>query len=188
MDNWATASWPRKRSSTSSKDRAYLLRLSTFHQGHYCYLHISLYVSGPANYMANDCSRFFQLSDSQLLAYFNSTYPQNEWWKIHRLRTEMNSTLISLLQCKRKLLQEIITRLKIATTRGKHGKNFLQCLIYLSFYATLTTPSLFSKSSPTGTGMVGYPVVVQRTGLEWWKKPYVHWGAIVSYWVPRTLV
>ena len=100
-DNRTTTSWRHKGSSISSKDCAYLLRLGDFHQSHYYYLNTSFYVSYLVNAMANDCSRRSHLSDPQLLAYFNGTYPQKDWWKIRHLQPSLKSALISLLQCKR---------------------------------------------------------------------------------------
>jgi hypothetical protein len=187
-DNMATESWRRKGSSTSSKARAYLLRLGAFHQRHYRYLQTSFYVSGPANAMADDCSRRFDLSDPQLLAYFDATYPQNERWQQRNLRPVMNSALISSLQCKRLLLPEITHGHELATTCGTPGNNSARRSGYLSSYTTLTTPSHSSKFSPVVTGTAASPAVVNRSGLALWRKPYVPLVARSPCWGPQTLV
>ena len=119
-DNWATVSWRRNFYSTTPRARACLLKLNSFHQQHYHYLHTYFYVSGPANSMFNKCSRCFDLSDPQLLTYFNYTYPKNEWCQMRHLRPIMDSVLISFLYFKIQLLLEIIPGPNLATICGNN--------------------------------------------------------------------
>ena len=138
--------------------------------------------------MADDRSRRFDLSDPHLLTYFNVTYPQNKWWQMRHLWPTINSALIYLLQCKRKLIPEIIKGADLAIICGKRGNHFAQRSGYLRSYATLTTPSLSSKSSPAGAGIDGSPIAVHWYGFSLWKNLYLKWGTCKSCWRPRTLV
>jgi hypothetical protein len=70
-DNTAATAWQHKGSATSSSPTAYSLQVSSLHQWHYRYLSKADYIAGPMHQMADDCSRLWHLSDSQLLAYFN---------------------------------------------------------------------------------------------------------------------
>jgi hypothetical protein len=187
-DNKATESWRLKGSSTSSKARAYLLRLGAFHQRHYRYLQRSFYLSGPANAMADDCSRRFDLSNPQLLAYFDATYPQSEPWQLRHLRPEMTSALISSLHCKRLQLPEIFPGPALGTTCGTRGNNSAQRSDSLSSSTTLMTRSPFSKSSLAVIATDASPVVATRSDLEQWKKPYVPLVARSRFWGPKIFV
>jgi hypothetical protein len=69
-DNIATVWWQRKGATSSSGPTARLLRLQALHQHHYRYIPLFDYIGGEANAMADDCSRLWHLSDSQLLAHF----------------------------------------------------------------------------------------------------------------------
>ena len=89
------------------------------------------------------------------------------------LRPAMNSEMIYLMQCKRKILPGIIPGPKLETVCGKRGNNVAQRLGYLGSYTTLTTPYSSFKSYIVGTRMDGSPVVVQQSGLAFWKKPYI---------------
>ncbi|EJK61866.1 hypothetical protein THAOC_17564 [Thalassiosira oceanica] len=68
---------------------------------------VKLLHPGLANKMADDCSRLWHLSDSDLLAYFGVTYPQSEPWQICHLEPESASALLSALSCNRQLLPEM---------------------------------------------------------------------------------
>ena len=43
----------------------------------------------------------WELTDEQLLAYFNSRYPQRQWWQLRHLRSKVHSALISSLRRER---------------------------------------------------------------------------------------
>jgi hypothetical protein len=77
--------WHRKGSTTTAGPAAYLLRLSSLHQRHFRYLATLDYIQGSANAMADDCSRLWHLTDSQLLAYVNAHYPQRNTWTLCHL-------------------------------------------------------------------------------------------------------
>ena len=100
-DNSSAVSWS-LRSSTSRDDiAAYLLRLFSLHRRAFRYSTSIEHLAGDLNRMADDCSRLWNLTDSQLVAYFNKHYPQKRSWRLCHLRPEMNSALISALHRKR---------------------------------------------------------------------------------------
>ena len=79
-DNTPSMYWRRKGSTTTTGPAAYLLQVSSLHQRHFRYKPDVHYISGPANAMADDCSRKWNLTDAQLLTYFNLRYPQTVSW------------------------------------------------------------------------------------------------------------
>jgi hypothetical protein len=93
-------------SVTTDGPGAYLLlRLSALHQRHHGYLSLMFHIPGTDNTMADDCSRMHHLSDSQLLAYFDLTYPQTQPWKIVTVRPAMLSAVHSDWPCSRRGLK-----------------------------------------------------------------------------------
>jgi hypothetical protein len=48
--------------------------------------------------MADDCSRLFSLSDTELLTLFNTSYLQKESWRLVQPRKEILSSAISALR------------------------------------------------------------------------------------------
>jgi len=81
-DNTAAIYWLRRGSVTSSKAAAYLLRLQALHSHHHRYITTYDHIPGPANSMADDCSRLWHLTDDALLTHFNSHYPQAAGWTL----------------------------------------------------------------------------------------------------------
>ena len=77
-DNIANVYWLQKGSTNTTGPSAYLLRLQAHHQRFHQYLSHHDYIPGPANDMADICSRAWHLTDSQLLAYFDLHFPQKE--------------------------------------------------------------------------------------------------------------
>jgi hypothetical protein len=94
-DNTPTVYWQRKGSTTTAKAPARLLRLQALHQRHHRYCPQFSHIPGPTNAMADDASCLWYLTDSQLLAYFDLTYPQPLPWHLCHLWPEMKSALIS---------------------------------------------------------------------------------------------
>ena len=83
-DNKASLSWATKGSATSDRARAYLLRLNALHQRAHRYVARHHVIAGTANFMADDASRLWHLSDAELLTHFNYTYPQSTSWELQR--------------------------------------------------------------------------------------------------------
>ena len=74
-DNTPAVLWRTKGSTAMTGPAAYLLQIAALHQRHHRYQNQLHYLPGPLNLMADDCSRLWNLSDSQLLTHFNSRYP-----------------------------------------------------------------------------------------------------------------
>ena len=72
--------------------------------------------------MADDCSRLWYLSDSQLVHYFNCTYPQTTPWRLVHLRPAMTSSLIAALQRQRPDFASLLNGPPTLTATGKDGK------------------------------------------------------------------
>ena len=77
-DNVTAVAWHRRGSATTNGPGTYLLRLSAFHQYQHGYLSLMFRIPGHDNIMADDCSRMHHLSNSQLFACFDLTYPQRQ--------------------------------------------------------------------------------------------------------------
>jgi hypothetical protein len=79
-DNITVVYWQHRSSATIIKSSAYLLHLQAPHQSfHQCITHHD-YLPVSLNDMLDDCSRLWHLSDSQLLSYFDSQFPQKLCW------------------------------------------------------------------------------------------------------------
>jgi hypothetical protein len=74
FDNIVKVWWQRKGTASTTGPAARLLCLQALHQRHHSYIPLFGYIPGV---MSDDCSQRWDLSDSQLLAYFNIIYPQS---------------------------------------------------------------------------------------------------------------
>ena len=72
-----------------------MLRLLELHRIFYQFISTVTHISGDTNSMEDDASRLWNLSDNELLAHFNSKYPQARYWKLAALSPRMHSALIS---------------------------------------------------------------------------------------------
>jgi hypothetical protein len=100
-NNIAAVYWQRKGATTTLGPAAYLLRFQAFHQRFFRYIPLRDYIPGPVNVMADALSCRWDLTDVEILAYFNLQFPQNELWCLCQLRPELNSSLISSLSRRR---------------------------------------------------------------------------------------
>ena len=132
-DNTPAVAWKGKGSTTTTGAAAYLLQLSALHRRHFCYRNDLNHISGDNNAMADDCSRLWQLSDSKLISYFNSRYPQTVSWTMHHLRPEMLSALICALHRKRSPPESFLPEIKRQNALGASG--------YRSALPSMSTPS-----------------------------------------------
>jgi hypothetical protein len=84
-DNAATVAWQKKGVASTSGPVAYLLRLHALHQRHHRYIPLRDFIPCVANVLSDQCSRHFHLTDDELLAHFNSSFPQTMHWQICHL-------------------------------------------------------------------------------------------------------
>ena len=174
-DNTPMVSWHHKQSTTTTGPAAYLLRLNSIHQRHYRYVSKSSYIPGPANAMADDCSRLWHLSDSQLLAHFNSTYPQDQPWQLVQLRPEMLSSLISALQKQRPALDCLLSTPPTRTPIGPNGKPLFPrstAWTPTSTASNHTSTFLFSKFLPTDSATANSPPAADLSSLNVFRRTH----------------
>ena len=81
------------------------------HQRAFRYQQRTFYLPGEANGMADDCSRLWHLSDDELVAYFDSHYPQPQPWRLCHLNPATAAAVHSALRCERRPLPEVVEAL-----------------------------------------------------------------------------
>ena len=185
-DNSPAVSRSNKGSITSQAAAAYLLRLSSLHQRHFRYLALFDHINGPANAMADDCSRLWHLTDSQLLSYFEQTYPQAKPWQLVHLRPEMLSALTSALRATSPDLPPVLNVPTHTTTPGRSGSISVPSTTSIPYWKRSSTRSRSSLSSPLDIATADLPKMVNPSELAQWKKPYVASARRWPAWGPVT--
>ena len=185
-DNTPAVFWQRKGSTTTSGPAAYLLRLQAVHQRFHRYVPRHDYIPGPANAMADDCSRLWKLSDAELLTHFNSFYPQAASWQLCRLRRPMNSALISALSRKRSAPASFLAVPQPPITIGRSGWSLPLPLASTPVSNTLQTRSPSSRFLQLDTAMVALPPATTPFALAQWKTPSVASARCSPAWGPVT--
>ena len=94
-DNTPLVAWFLKGSVSWDSQVAYLLRLLALHRRFYQFISTVTHILGDTNSMTDDASCLWNLSDKELIAHFNVTYPQVWSWKLAALRPRIHSALIS---------------------------------------------------------------------------------------------
>lgn len=185
-DNIATMFWLRKGSITANSPAAHLLRLQALHQRHYRYISLRDYLEGPRNAMADDASRLHHLTDFDLLAHFNKTYPQTLPWALYTPRDETYSNVISALRKRRSpkewLTAAMLPRMPTGTSGASTVRNWESILPY----KTDNTVFRSSRSSPIVTDTESSVPAATRSELEQWKMPYAALPRRSRHWGPRT--
>ena len=187
-DNVAAVYWQRKGATTTLGPAAFLLRLQAFHQRFFRYVPLRDYIPGPQNLLADFLSRRWDLTDDQLLSYFNTHFPQKRSWRICQLRPEMNSALILALSRRRsepELLRHI-PRKRIPI--GKFGSNFVTKFESTPTLLESWIRSPTSKSSGLDIATVGLPPAVEASNLRQFLTPSARWDRGSPAWGPSTHV
>jgi hypothetical protein len=165
-DNTAAVSRDRRGSTLVNAPSAYLCRLTSIHQQAHRYRLNADYLPGPLNVMADDLSRRWDLSDSQILAYFNSNYPQTQSWRLCRLRPTLISTATKAFGC-----SIAIRPLSRLTNRSYHLWNIWSnfCLQHnLEPYITQGSDAIYSEYA-----MGGFPPPTILSELTQWQTPSI---------------
>ena len=167
-DNTPAQSWTTKEAVSSSGLALYLLRLQAMHQRLHRYQSRSFYVPCAANQMADDCSRLWHLSDSDLLAYFNATYPQERPWQVCHLLLGEASGLLSALLCTPQPLPAILSEQATLAASSRVGPNGAVCSTSAPLSPTSTTPSPSWPDKPTAIDAGSWLLEVPRSahGLQ----------------------
>ena len=186
-DNTPAVSWKTKGSTSSTGPAAYLLQTAALHRRQHRYQNELHYLPGHLNAMADDCSRLWQLTDSQLISYFNFTYPQATTWKLHRPRPEMLSALTSNLLRQRLPPESFLPGPRKPPQLGQFGLRFATPLMSTRSYRRWPILSQYSKSSVCDGETAASPPVKSLTELARWRTPFAWSVRNFPAWGPRTL-
>jgi hypothetical protein len=191
-DNTATVFWQRKGSTTTTGPPAYLLRLQAYHQRYHRYLPRSDYLEGPRNAMADDASRLLTLTDDQLLTHFNSTYPQNQSWRLWTPPPEMLSAVTMALHRTPSKAASFLRAPPPPIATGTSGPLSASPWPSTPLWQTSKTPSVSFKSLPIGTAPVPLLPVKNRSDLALLKMSYgalakrsLVWGPTIHAKIPK---
>ena len=185
-DNTANVYWQRKGSTTTTGPAAYLLRAQALHQRYHRYLPTHDYIPGPANEMADLCSRAWNLDDSQLLQLFNSKFPQALPWKECHLDSEMFSALISALFKKPSSMAYALKNPEKPINTGGYGPPTAWNTASTRSYAVSQIRSPFCKSLPTVTDKELLLPAKNWSDIVQYRQPCVRWARRSNGWGPRT--
>lgn len=182
-DNTPAVSRFSKGAVSSLGAAARLCCLASDHQRLHRYCHLTSYLPGPANSMADDASRLQHLSDHDFLSHFEQQYPQNLPWQLCHLRPVFSSTLISTLLRNSPLRPKLPRQTELKKRSGASGQATASpSASILSFMKspTLKSNSPTSSSSPIATDWVDKPTSL--SGLVQWRKPYWRWARGSPTW------
>lgn len=187
-DNLAAMYWQRKGSTTTFGPAAYLLRLQSLHQRFHRYLPRHDYIPGPCNTMADDCSRLWNLTDSALLFYFNSTYPQDTPWTLCHPTSQMLSAVTTALSNNRCAPPSFLVAPNHPISIGPYGSVSAPPSTLTLSSAPTKTPSPSSKSSPHATAREPSLPATVPSALAQWRTHSAPWARRSPAWGPRTPV
>ena len=186
-DNKAAVSWSGKGSATSVAARAQLLRFNAVHQRHYRYVSRHHYMPGPVNVMADDASRLWHLSDTDLLTHFNTSYPQAHSWRMHHLPSATSASLIGALSKKPLSSAALLNDPPTPLPPGTSGCPSAPRWASMPCSSPRPTPSHFCNSLHSVTAPASSHPVVNLSGLAQWRTPYERWARRTPGWGPLTL-
>ena len=186
-NNTATVFWQQKGAAITTGPPAYLLRLQALHQQQFRYVLKHNYIPGKSNVMADFLLRAWHLTDVQIVAHFNSFFPQPVPWQICPLHKPMNSSLILALLKKR-----CATQLLLPTPQERLPMG--QSSVISALVTKLTPsseispiPSHTCKSLQQDTETADFPQVVDPSGLKRCLMPSFLLHRNSHRWGPRTL-
>jgi hypothetical protein len=185
-DNRAALSWSDKGSSTSTSARAYLLRLNSLHQRHHRYVSVHNHIAGTANVMADDASRLWHLSDTDLLSHVETHYPQASPWRLLPLQPETNCALIGALFKRRPAPAFLASASPPPAPLGPSGPPFAPASPSTPANSP-PIPSRSCKSSPNAYATALSRPAVDLYGLAQWRTPFARWVRRTPGLGPRTL-
>ena len=181
-DNTPAVAWRQKGSSTSNRARARLLRLAAGLRREQKALHRIGHLAGTDNIMADDTSRLWELSDTELLTYFETHYPQNTSWKMYTIPPEVNCWMTSVLLEKTSKVESVLQGLQRQSPLGPLGAPFVSPSTSPPASPKSTIP--FSSSSCLESDIERAPShpVRTRSELEQQKTPCGRWARRFPYW------
>jgi len=181
-DNLATLFWQRKGSTTSDKVPPRLLRLLAIHQRLHRYVPRHDYIPGGSNPLADDASRLFHLTDSQLLTHFNSNYPQQHSYHYATPTPSMVSAVTSALLKKPYNVESLQDETPAPTPTGDPGAISLLSWASTPFSKPSRTKYQSSKSSSTEYMLEHLRSTAIPSSLEWLRITYGALAKCSSCW------
>ena len=184
-DNYAAVIWNRKGSTSSTGPAAYLLRLQALHTRQHRYIPVHDFIPGHLNRLADEASRRFHLSDTDILTHFNTHYTQPRTWELLILRPKMLSALISCLHKKRVDPQSALQEPVEKTSIGDTGWNSVPRTPWIP---TTPPPILYRtyKCSPEESVMDASHPPIDPYGLTQFLTPCETWDRRMHGWGPLT--
>ena len=185
-DNLATMFWQRKGSASTDKAPAHLLRLHGIHQRIHRYVARHDYMPGVQNWMADDASRLFHLSDKKFLSYFNYKYPQKQPFKLVTLPPAIISCVISALLRQTCSAESLRIEPPPVIDTGVGGKSTQLSWASTPYSKPSRTRYQLYKSSSTEFDRDTLQPVAIKSGLERLKSTYGLLHRRISPWGPQT--
>jgi hypothetical protein len=121
--------------------------------------------------MADDLSRRWDLSDSQLLTYFDLTYPQAIPWKLCHLRQEMNLATTLALSKKRCNPASLMAGTQQLAPTGTSGSISVNNIHWRPTLPKDPMQSAGFKFSLSEYETAGFPPPITVSELERWQTP-----------------
>jgi hypothetical protein len=138
--------------------------------------------------MADDASRLWNFTDSQLLLHFQQTYPQSQPWQLRTLRPPTLSALISALQRTRVVPALVLNVPTHTITPGTFGSPTVPLTTSTPYWRLSQTQSLTYKSLHNASATDALPKMVTPSELAQWRTPFVPLARRWPAWGPRTNV
>jgi hypothetical protein len=174
-DNTAAVSREHRGSTSTDAPAAYLCRIASLHQRENRYRLTAAYLPGVLNVMADDASRRWDLSDSQLLDYFNSFYPQAYEWKLCTLRSTMNCSATQALSMKRCNPASLMAEMLQPPRTGNVGNTFVNNLDWHRSLPKMPIQFAGSQHSRHEYETAGFPPPTSPSELQRWRQPSHLW-------------
>jgi hypothetical protein len=181
-DNTPAVYWRQKGSSTTTKCRADLLRLAALQSRDQRANHRISHIAGSNNQMADDASRLFDLSDTQLLTHFNLTYPQTKPWLLCPPPRALLSNVTSILSGKEWTAESPPSAKTPLAPRGTSGAVSAKASQLIPHSKASLTQSHTSSSSESVSATVAWHPWGSQSALAMLRTPYATWARRSPEW------
>ena len=186
-DNLPSLFWQRKGNAKSDVAAA-LLRLFGIHQRYHRYVPRHDYLAGPSNPLADDASRLFHLTTTQLLTHLQSLHPQKHGYQLWTPSPGLVSAVISALLNRPSDMGSLLAEPAPPAPLGPYGKT-----TQLTWASTpFSKPSKIRYQSYKSSHNEFVPEHLQpmaiQSGLDRLKITYGSLPRRSSVWGPRTRV
>ena len=184
-DNTPTLFWERKGSTSTASIPPTVLRAEALHQRYHRYVSRNDFRSGDTNTLADTASRF-EGTDTELLALFDSSFPQTKPWRLWTPSPNLFSTVISILLERKHDSASLFNEPRPPTRTGKSGTLSAESSLWTPFSQRSKTQSQFSKSLRFATDAEPSLQTASQFDPERLKMPYARLAKRSRAWGPRT--